>query len=337
MPSNSVCGVIEPGLTTTWPRSTSSRLVPRSSRPTFSPARASSSCLRNISMPVTVVFVDVSLMPTISTSALILRMPRSTRPVTTVPRPVIVKTSSTGMRNGLSMSRTGSRDGLVDGLHELEDLAGPLGVALERLEAGDAHDRQRCRRRTPGGEQLAHLELDELQDLLVVDHVGLVQRDDDVGHADLAGEQHVLTRLRHRAVGGGDHEDRAVHLGGTGDHVLDVVGVTRGVDVRVVALRRLVLDVRDVDRDAALALFGSVVDLVEGVLPGSARVLVVQHLRDRSGQRGLTVVDVTDGSDVDVRLGPLELGLATGSSSGLVSVDAVRPCWTCDRCSGDWL
>ena len=65
-----------------------------------------------------------------------------------------------------------------------------------------------------------------------------------VRHADLAREQDVLARLRHRAVGRGDDEDRAVHLGGAGDHVLDVVGVTRAVDVRVVALRRLVLDVR---------------------------------------------------------------------------------------------
>src|SRR5699024_8962561 len=39
------------------------------------------------------------------------------------------------------------------------------------------------------------------------------------------------------------------------------------------------------------------------------RELVVQDLRDRSAQRGLAVVDVTDGADVDVRLGPLELGL----------------------------
>ena len=35
-------------------------------------------------------------------------MPRSTRPVTTVPRPEIVNTSSTGIRNGLSISRFGS-------------------------------------------------------------------------------------------------------------------------------------------------------------------------------------------------------------------------------------
>ncbi len=120
------------------------------------------------------------------------------------------------------------------------------------------------------GEQLADLELDELQDLLVVDHVGLVQGDQDVGHADLAGQQHVLLGLRHRAVGGGHHQDRAVHLRRTGDHVLDVVGVTRGVDVGVVTLLRRVLDVRDVDGDTALTLFRRLVDLVERRTPGSA-------------------------------------------------------------------
>jgi hypothetical protein len=57
---------------------------------------------------VTVVLVTVGLMPTISTSSLTLTTPRSMRPVTTVPRPVMVKTSSTGIRNGLSVSRTGS-------------------------------------------------------------------------------------------------------------------------------------------------------------------------------------------------------------------------------------
>ena len=35
-------------------------------------------------------------------------VPRSTLPVATVPRPVIVNTSSTGIRNGLSVSRSGS-------------------------------------------------------------------------------------------------------------------------------------------------------------------------------------------------------------------------------------
>jgi elongation factor G len=38
--------------------------------------------------------------------------------------------------------------------------------------------------------------------------------------------------------------------------------------------------------------------------------IVVQDLRDGRRQRRLTVVDVTDGTDVDVRLGPLELRLS---------------------------
>ena len=194
-------------------------------------------------------------------------MPRSIRPVTTVPRPVIVKTSSIGMRNGFSISRTGCGIAVSTASISSSSLLAPLRVALERLERRDAHDRQVVARELLARQQLADLELDELEDLLVVDHVGLVQRDDDVGDADLAGEQHVLTRLGHRAVGGGDHEDRAVHLRRTGDHVLDVVGVTRAVDVRVVTRLGLVLDVRDRDRDAALALFRRLVDLVERATP----------------------------------------------------------------------
>jgi hypothetical protein len=59
-------------------------------------------------------------------------------------------------------------------------------------------------------------------------------------------------------------------LGGAGDHVLDVVGVARAVDVGVMAILRLVLDVRGRDRDPALLLLGSVVDLLEALLLGTS-------------------------------------------------------------------
>ncbi len=104
---NFVCGVIDPGLATTCPRSTSSRLVPRSSTPTLSPACPSSNSLRNISTPVHTVF-SVGRIPTISTSSPTFTIPRSTRPVTTVPRPEMLNTSSIGIKNGLSISRSGS-------------------------------------------------------------------------------------------------------------------------------------------------------------------------------------------------------------------------------------
>ena len=209
-------------------------------------------------------------------------------------------------------------DVAVDGVHELEDGLAPLGVALEGLERRDLDDRQVVAGELVVREQLTDLHLDELEDLLVVDHVGLVERHDDVGDADLAGQEDVLLRLRHRAVGGGDDQDRTVHLGRTGDHVLHVVRVTGAVDVRVVTTLGLVLDVRDGDRDTALLLLGRLVDVVERELRVQVRVLVVQDLGDRSRQRRLTVVDVTDGADVDVRLGPLELCLRhLMSSSGL--------------------
>ena len=121
--------------------------------------------------------------------------------------------------------------------------------------------------------------------------------------------QHVVPHPEGWAVKGADDEDGAIHLGGAGNHVLDVVGVAGAVDVRVVTGLGLVLDVRDRDRDTALTLLRRLVDLVERREGVDVGHLVVQDLGDRRGQRRLTVVDVTDGADVDVRLSPLELRL----------------------------
>lgn len=78
------------------------------------------------------------------------------------------------------------------------------------------------------GQQFANFHFHQLEQLGVVDHVSLVQEDDDVRHANLARQQDVLAGLRHRAVSGRHDQDRAVHLGGARDHVLDVVGVAPG-------------------------------------------------------------------------------------------------------------
>src|SRR5215217_4925820 len=204
------------------------------------------------------------------------------------------------------------RDELVARRHELVDLGHPIRVALERLERAHLDDRNVVARELVAREQLAHLELDEVEELRIVDHVALVERHDDVRHADLTSEQHVLACLRHRAVRGRHDEDRAVDLGGAGDHVLDVVGVTRHVDVRVVPVLGLVLDVGDRDRDAALALLGRLVDLVERREVGEA--LFGQDLGDRRRQGRLAVVDMTHRADVHVRLVALELLLRHGSA-----------------------
>jgi hypothetical protein len=200
-------------------------------------------------------------------------------------------------------------NGLVDSLHQLENcVPAELGLlVLERAQRGAADDRNLVAGELVGGQQLAHLHLDELDELGIVDHVDLVEEDDQRRHANLAGKQDVLARLRHGSVGRGDDENGAVHLRRARDHVLHVVGVARAVDVRIVALVGLVLDVRGRDGDTALALLGSLVDLVIGRVLRLARL--GEDLRDRGRQRRLAVIDVADRADVAVRLRPLKLCL----------------------------
>ena len=112
-------------------------------------------------------------------------------------------------------------------------------------------------------EQLANFHLDELQELFVVDHVALVEEHHESGNLHLLREQDVLTGLGHRTVGRSHHQNAAVHLGRTGDHVLHVVGVTRAVDVSVVTVFGHVLLVRSRDGDTTSFLFRRVVDLIE--------------------------------------------------------------------------
>ena len=141
--------------------------------------------------------------------------------------------------------------------------------------------------------------------LLVLHHVALVEEDDELRQPDLPREQHVLARLRHRPVGRRHHEDRAVHRRRAGDHVLDVVGVARAVNVRVVTRFRFVLDVSRVDGNAACLFFRSCIDLV--VALGFAAELGRQNGRDRRRQRRFAVVNVTNRTHVHVRLGTFKL------------------------------
>src|SRR3982751_6795607 len=143
---------MEFGFARTWPRSTSSRSIPRRRQPTLSPGSPWSRSFLNISTPVTTVF-RVSRMPTISTSSPTFTTPRSIRPVTTVPLPLIPHTSSIGMRYGFSPHPPG-------------------GAVLT--------------------EELPQLHLHQLQELLVVHHVLLVQVDHDGRHFHLARQEDVL-------------------------------------------------------------------------------------------------------------------------------------------------
>ena len=73
---------------------------------------------------------------------------------------------------------------------------------------------------------------------------------------------------------------------------------------------RFVLDVSRVDGDAAGLFFGSRVDLI--VCLGFAAELRSENRADGSRQRGLAMVNVTDGAHVHVGLGAFKLTLCHG-------------------------
>ena len=72
-------------------------------------------------------------------------------------------------------------DVLVEGVGELEDRLLRLLVALERLQRRALDDRGVVARELVLVQQVADLLLDQLEQLLVVDHVDLVQVDDHEG------------------------------------------------------------------------------------------------------------------------------------------------------------
>ncbi len=183
-----------------------------------------------------------------------------------------------------------------------------LVLVFQRHQRGATDHRDLVARELVLREKLTDLQLDEVEQFRIVDHVALVHEHDERRHADLTGEQDVLAGLRHRAVGRRHDQDRAVHLRGAGDHVLHIVGVAGAIDVRVVAVLGLIFDVRRRDRDAARLFLRRLVDLI--VRREGRSASLGQHLGDRGRQRRLAVIDVADRADVAVRLVAIEFFLA---------------------------
>ncbi|MPM75306.1 hypothetical protein SDC9_122298 [bioreactor metagenome] len=128
----------------------------------------------------------------------------------------------------------------------------------------------------------------------------------------------MFTGLSHGAVGGSDDQNSTVHLSGAGDHVLDIVGVARAVDVSVMALVGLIFHMSGVDRNTTGSLFGGLINLIIRFINSLAGE--GQILRDSSSQGGLAVVDMADGADVYVGLCALKLLLSHGGLSSLINI-----------------
>jgi hypothetical protein len=208
------------------------------------------------------------------------------------------------------------RDVIINLLHEVHDILNAVSVTLKGLESRTEYHWAIVE--SVLRELFFKLHLHELNEVRVSD-VSLVKEDDDRRYANLTSEEDVLFGLWHRAVSCRTNEDRAVHLGSTCDHVLYIVSVTRAVNVSIVTRVGLVLDVSRRDGNTALTLFRGVVDIFE--VHDLTASCLSEHLSDRCGEGGLSVIHVTDGTNVHVGLSPLKTFFSHLSVSMMEVVD----------------
>ena len=155
----------------------------------------------------------------------------------------------------------------VEGVGQLHDgaFAQVTLVAFHGFQCGTLDDWDVVTGEFVLGEELTNFHFDQFEQFGVVDHVAFVQEHDDVRYAYLTGEQDVFAGLGHGAVSSRTNQNGAVHLRGTGDHVLHIVSVAGAVNVGVVAVGGFVFDVGGVNGDAACFFFRRRVNLVVGL------------------------------------------------------------------------
>jgi hypothetical protein len=128
--------------------------------------------------------------------------PRSTRPVTTVPRRW--NTRSTGIRKAPSTARSGGGVG-VQGVGQFHDGFFAEWTLSPSMASLALPWMMGCRRLEIVLSSSSHFHFNEFEQF-GVDHVALVEEHDDVWHANLTGQQDVLAGLGHWAVSGGTHQ-----------------------------------------------------------------------------------------------------------------------------------
>ena len=232
-----------------------------------------------------------------------------------------------GKKERLILFTGGRRNIRIDSIHQFENAltfgrcknlrsGGIRACFFKRFQSGPADDGNIVAGEAVRRKQISHVHFNEVEQLVVVNKVHLVHEHYDVRNADLTGEQDMLTSLRHRTVRCGNDKDSAVHLSSTRDHVLDIVGVPRTVDVRIVTFIGLILDVRGVDCDTAGLFFGRLVDFV--VTHFHCVAFASHNHRDSCGQSSFTVVNVADGTNVNVGFASVVFSFSHNKSSNIV-------------------
>ena len=159
-------------------------------------------------------------------------------------------------------------------------------------------------------QKFTQLHFNKLDHFRIVNKVTFIQENNQARNVYLASQKNVLTRLWHRTISCCNYQDSTIHLGSTSNHVLDIVGVSRAVNMSVVTLCCFVLDMGSINGNTTLFLFRSIINLIERLNLLACTQLFVEHFGDRGRQSSLTVVDMTDCTNVYMRFGTLKFFLS---------------------------
>ena len=118
----------------------------------------------------------------------------------------------------------------------------------------------------------------------------------------------MLTGLGHRTIVGRHNKNCTIHLGGTGNHVFNIVSMARAINMRVMTVVGLVFNMGGGDCDTTLSFFRGLINFIKGNIFPIA--LQAGKLGYRRSQSGFPVIDMPDSADIHVRLVPLKFLLS---------------------------
>ena len=116
----------------------------------------------------------------------------------------------------------------------------------------------------------------------------------------MASQKNVFSCLRHRSVSCSYNQNCAIHLSCAGDHIFDIIGVARTVNVCIVTFFCFIFNVGCCNCYPACFFFGCVINLVESTNFVCTTVSLCQCCSNSSSECRLAVINVADCTNVDV-------------------------------------
>ncbi|KRK31325.1 hypothetical protein Q777_GL002208 [Lacticaseibacillus rhamnosus DSM 20021 = JCM 1136 = NBRC 3425] len=191
-------------------------------------------------------------------------------------------------------------DIFIDGIHQFHDNLFLFRIAFKCFQGRTAENRNIITRIIVFAEQFPNFHFNQVDQFWIINQVSLVQENNDVINTNLTRQQNMFTCLWHWAISCSNDQNRTVHLGSTGDHVLNVVSMPWRINMCVVALFRFIFNVGGVDGDTTFFFFWSSIN--RSIVLRLGKAFLRQYLGDSRGQSSFTVVNVPDRTNVYVGL-----------------------------------